>query len=99
MRLEEKSWAQINAEIEVLHLHQRITERGIFLLAGLALLVGLFHWPQVFAWLFFIVTMGYLGGLHAADKGDFRGYWLSALGSQAVAAIMIGVPLAIRYGL
>jgi len=95
----EKSWDQINAEIDRMHFHQEISDKAIFILIGFAVIASLAGWPTVWSMLWFLPALGMVGGLHAANKGDFQGYWIFALGSQLLLAAMVGVAFLIRFGL
>lgn len=96
----EKSWAEIRREVDAMHAHQDFSEKLIFALVAVAVIVGLFHAPIIWAYLWVLPTFGYMGGRYAVETlhGPFRDYWLCSLGSQAALAFIVGVPLLLRFG-
>lgn len=95
----EKSWNEINSEVDLLLDHEEFSQKLILALFALSAITKLFHLPWVFGWLWVIPTFGYLLGRMAVDnwRCPHRYYWYLALGSQIVLAVMVGVPLAIHY--
>lgn len=97
----EKSWQQINAEIDTMHAHQDFTEKLICVLIGVTVILGLVGAPKGLTLLWLIPTLGYMLGRYNIEnlRGTMRDYWVPALGSQAILAFIVGVPLLIRFGI
>lgn len=97
----EKSWQQINREIDSRHDHQDFSERLIFLLVAASVIAALAGAPKVWTMLWILPTFGYLLGRHVTENLRYQDsdYWLLSFGSQVLLAVLVGVPLLIKYGI
>lgn len=88
-----------HAEIALMLRHQKFSERLILLLIAFAVVCALAGWPKVWSLFWVIPFFGYFVGRFELDRnGLTTDYWLPALGSQAILAMMVGVPIAVQFG-
>lgn len=96
----EKSWDQITREVTAMLDHQSFSEKLILVLFAFSMMAGLVGAPKVWTLLWLLPLAGYLLGRHLTEnhRAAHRDYWICSAGSQALLAIMVGVPALIRFG-
>lgn len=96
----EKSWQQINREVDSRLDHEAFSERLIFLLLAASVIAALAGAPKVWTMLWALPTFGYLLGRHVTENLRYQSsdYWLLSFGSQVLLAVIVGVALYVRSG-
>jgi hypothetical protein len=94
----EKSWQQINREVDSKLDHEAFSEKLIFLLVGASAIAALAGAPKVWTMLWVLPTFGYLLGRHVTENLRYQqsDYWLLSFGSQVLLAVIVGVLLLVR---
>lgn len=97
----EKIWDQITREVDAMLDHQAFSEKLILILLALSIMAGIAGAPKVWTLLWLLPCAGYCLGRHVTESHHYqnRDYWLLSAGSQVLLAIIIGVPLLIRFGI
>jgi len=96
----EKSWDQITREVDAMLDHQAFSEKLILGLFAFSMMAGIVGAPKVWTLLWLLPMAGYCLGRHLTESRRYphTDYWLCSAGSQALLAIIVGVPALIRFG-
>ena len=88
----EKTWGQIEHDIDLKIEHQVFSERLIVILATVSSIAALSGAPKAWAMLWALPLLGYLLGRHITENLRYQhsDYWLLALGSQVLLALIVG---------